>query len=71
MEFFFEHPQIAGLIDRTLNESQIRKRGYFRPKYIKDLLDRMKTREFVVLKQVMSLVILELWHQVFIDGDTW
>jgi hypothetical protein len=31
----------------------------------------MKTREFVTLKQVMSLVILELWHQVFIDGDGW
>jgi asparagine synthase (glutamine-hydrolysing) len=71
MEFFFEHPQIAGLIDRTLNESQVRERGYFRPEYIKDLLERMKTREFVTLKQVMSLVILELWHQVFIDGDGW
>ena len=32
------------------------------------LIDNMyRTREFVFCKQVVSLVILELWHQVFID----
>ena len=70
MEFFFEHPQIARLIEQTLNEDQIRKRGYFKPEAVRQLLDRMQTREFVWLKQVMSLVILELWHQVFIDRQT-
>ena len=69
MEFFFEHPQTGRLIERTLNEGQLRKRGYFDPVYVRNLLERMKTREFVTLKQVMALVILELWHQVFIDGD--
>lgn len=69
MEFFFEHPQIQRLIEETLNETQIRRRGYFEPVYIKALLEKMKTREFVYLKQVMALVILELWHRVFIDGD--
>jgi asparagine synthase (glutamine-hydrolysing) len=70
MEFFFEHPQIQRLIAETLNEEQIRKRGYFEPAYVKSLLEKMQTREFVYLKQVMSLVILELWHRVFIDGET-
>ncbi len=70
MEFFFEHPQIQRLINETLNEDQVRRRGYFEPAYVKDLLARMETREFVILKQVMSLVILELWHRVFIDGET-
>lgn len=69
MEFFFEHPQIKSLIAETLNEDQVRRRGYFEPAYVKALLEKMETREFVYLKQVMSLVILELWHQVFIDGD--
>ena len=45
----------------------MRKRGYFEPLYIKTLLEQMETREFVYLKQVMALVILELWHRVFID----
>ncbi len=67
MEFFFEHPQIHRLIRDTLNDDQVEKRGYFEPAQVRALLERMKTREFVTLKQVMSLVILELWHQVFID----
>ena len=29
----------------------------------------MQAREFVGLKQVMSLVVLELWHRIFIDGE--
>jgi hypothetical protein len=28
----------------------------------------MESREFLYLKQVMSLVILELWHRAFVDG---
>ena len=69
MEFFFEHPQIRGLIAETLNEAQVRKRGYFDSTYVKALLEKMETREFVYLKQVMALVILELWHRVFIDKE--
>ncbi|MEX1118189.1 MAG: asparagine synthase-related protein, partial [Terrimicrobiaceae bacterium] len=67
MEFFFNHPPIRALIHDTLNEDQIRKRGYFEPAIIRDLLEKMEKREFVHLKQVMSLVILELWHRAFID----
>lgn len=70
MEFFFEHPQISALIRETLNRDQVLKRGYFNPDKVDALVKKMETREFVYLKQVMSLVILELWHQVFIDKQT-
>lgn len=70
MEFFFEHPQIKRLIADTLNEDQIRRRGYFEPAYVRGLLEKMESREFVYLKQVMSLVILELWHRAFIDRES-
>jgi asparagine synthase (glutamine-hydrolysing) len=69
MEFFFEHPQIRRLIAETLNEDRVRRRGYFEPAYIKNLLRLMETREFIYLKQVMALVILELWHKIFIDNE--
>jgi asparagine synthase (glutamine-hydrolysing) len=69
MEFFFEHPQIRRLIAETLNEDQVRRRGYFEPAYIKDLLGMMEMRELVYLKQVMALVIPELWHKIFIDRE--
>ena len=37
------------------------------PAAVRALLTRMESREFLYLKQVMSLVILELWHRVFVD----
>ena len=67
MEFFFDHPEIASWIDLTLNDDQVKKRGYFDPAKIKALREGMKSREFVIVKQVMALVILELWHMIFID----
>jgi asparagine synthase (glutamine-hydrolysing) len=67
LKYFFESPQFNELVRMTLNKTQILKRGYFNPSYIEDLLNKMKTREFIYLKQVVSLVILELWHMVFID----
>ncbi|MEM9280308.1 MAG: asparagine synthase (glutamine-hydrolyzing) [Verrucomicrobiota bacterium] len=67
MEYFFEHPQVGDLIELTLNEDQVKRRGYFDPERVRWLRSKMETREFVYLKQVMSLVILELWHLIFID----
>ena len=68
LEFFFEHRAFKELVADTLSDSQIKARGYFEPAAVKALLARMATREFLPLKQVMSLVILELWHRAFIDG---
>ena len=69
-EYFFDRPEVARLIDRTLSPEALRRRGYFDPAAVAALLARMaQTREFLYVKQVMALVILELWHQVFIDGE--
>ena len=68
MEYFLDKPQFKQLVSDTLNETAVKKRGYFDPKKVAALLDNMhRTREFVYCKQVMSLVVLELWHQVFVD----
>ena len=68
VEYFLDKPQFKQLVSDTLNETAVKKRGYFDPKKVTALLDNMhRTREFVYCKQVMSLVVLELWHQVFVD----
>lgn len=69
MEHFLENPQFKQLIKLTLNDDQIRKRGYFNVNYVKNLINKMESREFIHVKQVMSLIILELWHGVFIDQN--
>lgn len=70
VEYFLDKPQFRRLVAECLNESAIRRRGYFDPKRVAALIDAMnRTREFVFCKQVVSLVILELWHRVFIDRE--
>lgn len=68
VEYFLDQPQFKALVADTLNEDAVKKRGYFEPPKISRLLEQMRaTREFVFCKQVVSLVILELWHRVFVD----
>lgn len=68
VEYFLDKPQFRNLVAETLNETAVKRRGYFEPAKVKALVENMnRTREFVFCKQVVSLVILELWHQVFVD----
>ena len=69
LEYFHGHPEIRDLIRMTLESGGRGKRGWFDPGAVAWLVDRMETGEFLYLKQVMSLVILELWHRVFIDRE--
>jgi asparagine synthase (glutamine-hydrolysing) len=70
VEFFLDRPQFRRWIGDTLSPAAVKKRGYFRPEAVERLVQQMdRTREFIYCKQVMSLVILELWHRIFIDGE--
>jgi asparagine synthase (glutamine-hydrolysing) len=67
VEYFYQHSEISELIRLTLNRDQVKKRGYFDDKAVSALVAKMNSGEFLYIKQVMSLVILELWHLIFID----
>ena len=68
VEYFLDQPQFNTLVAECLNPAAIKKRGIFQPKRVRWLIDKMRsTREFLYCKQVMSLIILELWFRVFID----
>ncbi len=67
LEVFWQRPQLRELVRMTLDPEQVRRRGYFDPRYVSWLVEQMQSGEFLYLKQVLSLVILELWHLVFID----
>jgi asparagine synthase (glutamine-hydrolysing) len=68
VEYFLDQPQFKALVADTLNPDAIKKRGYFDPRKVSHLLEQMRTtREFIYCKQVISLVVLELWHRVFVD----
>jgi asparagine synthase (glutamine-hydrolysing) len=69
LESFHENPKVRELIALTLDPERVRRRGYFDPAIVGRLVTELESGEFLRLKQVMSLVILELWHMVFIDGE--
>jgi asparagine synthase (glutamine-hydrolysing) len=72
VERYLNTPAYQDLVSETLNETQVRKRGYFDPAAVRALIQSAEaTQEFVLIKQVLALVMLELWHQIFIDRFAW
>ena len=69
LEEFRNRPELRELVRMTLDPERVRRRGYFDPAAVSRLVGLMETGEFLYLKQVLSLVILELWHMVFIDNQ--
>jgi asparagine synthase (glutamine-hydrolysing) len=70
VEFFLEKAPFQALVKENLNEAAVKRRGYFDPKAVTALVEKMHaTREFIYCKQVVSLVVLELWHRIFVDKE--
>jgi asparagine synthase (glutamine-hydrolysing) len=70
VEFFLEKAPFQALVKDNLNEAAVKRRGYFDPKAVTALVEKMHaTREFLYCKQVVSLVVLELWHRIFVDKE--
>jgi len=55
------------LVNDLLSEETIKRRGMFRPKEVKRVIDaNFSGREDNNL-QVFQLLVLELWHRAFVD----
>ncbi|MBZ0309993.1 MAG: asparagine synthase (glutamine-hydrolyzing), partial [Anaerolineae bacterium] len=58
------------MLAECLSESSIKRRGYFDPAQVKALRDRLDVQDFIYGKQVLALLMLELWHRIFIDQES-
>src|SRR5262249_33998212 len=71
-EIYLEAPVFQDFVAATLSRDLVKRRGYFDPDAVQALLSAARaTREFVVVKQVLALVMPEIWHQIFIDRAAW
>jgi asparagine synthase (glutamine-hydrolysing) len=69
---YLDAPVFGDFVAATLQKEHIQRRGYFDADAVQALLRAaLATREFVYVKQVLALVMLEIWHQIFIDGVAW
>tara|TARA_R110002126_G_scaffold1490_5_gene8738 strand:+ start:1596 stop:3488 length:1893 start_codon:yes stop_codon:yes gene_type:complete len=60
------HDRVRGLLldERTLD------RGYLRREYVQNALDRHKSGKEDLGRRLFSLVVLELWHRRWVEGET-
>jgi asparagine synthase (glutamine-hydrolysing) len=63
----FSVPAFRELMDDTLSDRSVRVRGLFNPAAVAKLRQRMRGGEFVYVKQVFSLIVLELWFRMAVD----
>jgi len=67
LENYFMQPAFQELMHDTLSEHSVRNRGIFRPEAVTRLCRAMDGGEFMYAKQVLSLMILELWFRIMVD----
>ncbi|MCG3160946.1 MAG: Asparagine synthetase [glutamine-hydrolyzing] 1 [Acidobacteria bacterium] len=67
IEQYFSDPRFQELMADTLSEKSILKRGLLRPEAVLKLCRAMRRGEFVFVKQVFSLIVLELWFRMAVD----
>jgi asparagine synthase (glutamine-hydrolysing) len=67
IENYFRQESFKALMEELLSEESVRRRGIFQPGAVSKLRGAMHRREFLLVKQVFSLMILELWFRIFVD----
>ncbi|HUJ78834.1 MAG TPA: asparagine synthase (glutamine-hydrolyzing) [Nitrospiria bacterium] len=63
--------ELKPLVNELLSESAIDKRGYFNSASIRRLLEEHESGRRNCADQLFALLVLELWHRIYIDGERW
>jgi len=59
------------LVQETLSESQIRKRGIFDPAAVREIISDHQAQRSDYTDHLLALINLELWTRIFLDGLDW
>ncbi len=59
---------LRGMVDDLLSETQVKKRGYFRPEAVRALVELHRSGREDCSMQIWQLLTFELWLQCFVDG---
>jgi asparagine synthase (glutamine-hydrolysing) len=68
IETYFSDSRFQEIMNDTLSERSVRARGILRPEAVAKLCLLMNRGEFVFVKQVFSLITLELWFRMVVDS---
>jgi asparagine synthase (glutamine-hydrolysing) len=59
--------ELRPLLLDTLSESRLKKRGYFRPEYVRQLVQEHLDGKENHSHRLWALMVFEIWHQMYID----
>lgn len=69
MERFLSSTSFQQMVKENLSRKRVQKRGYFKYEKVEELLSRASNENFLAVKRITSLIILEIWHRIFIDKE--
>jgi asparagine synthase (glutamine-hydrolysing) len=67
VDYWLAH-DLRPMVDDLLSESQVRRRGYFRPDAVRRYVDEQRRGVEDWSMQIWQLLTLEIWMQLFLDG---
>ena len=67
VDYWLAH-DLRPMVDELLSESQVRKRGLFRPEVVRRYVDEQRRGKEDWSMQIWQLLTLEIWMQLFLDG---
>jgi asparagine synthase (glutamine-hydrolysing) len=69
VDYWLAH-DLRPMVDDLLSESQVRKRGLFRPEVVRQYVDEHRRGAEDWSMQIWQLLTLEIWTQLFLDGGS-
>jgi asparagine synthase (glutamine-hydrolysing) len=70
LQHMLAEPRLWAMVEENLDERRIRLRGFVRPSHVARVKAQARAGDFLAAKKLMALVILELWHRIFLDGES-
>ena len=67
VDYWLAH-DLRAMVDDLLSESQVRRRGLFRPEVVRSYIDEHRRGAEDWSMQIWQLLTLEIWMQLFLDG---
>jgi asparagine synthase (glutamine-hydrolysing) len=68
VDYWLAH-DLRPMVDDLLSESRLKRRGLFRPEAVRRYIDEQRRGAEDWSMQIWQLLTLEIWMQLFIDGD--
>ena len=60
--------KLSAFMQEMFSEEQLRKKGYFNPSFVKQLLDKHRAKKGNYTRALMAILSVQVWDELFIKG---